>query len=61
MTTAGLRGWGIAICAGLAFGLVLAVLLQLNHPQWSPWNWIGIVGLGTVLVLMWESTKKIGD
>jgi len=61
VTTEGLRGWGIVICAALALGLIGAVLLQMSHPAWGPWNWVGIVGLGAVLVLMWESTKKIGD
>lgn len=61
MTTEGLRGWGIMICSLLAVGLVGAVLLQLNHPDWTPWNWAGIALLGGVLLVMWESTKKIGD
>jgi hypothetical protein len=60
MTEEGLRGWGIIICVLLAAGLVGTALLQMNHPAWSPWNWVGIGFIGGVLVLMWESVKKIG-
>lgn len=60
MTEEGLRGWGIAICFVLALGLFISTLLQISHPTWSPWNWVGIGGLSGVLLIMWESTKKIG-
>lgn len=61
MTEEGLRGWGIAICALLAVGLFISVLLMIAQPPDRPLTgWIGVAVLGAVLVLMWESVKKIG-
>lgn len=61
MTEEGLRGWGIVICALLAVGMFIGTLLMIAQPPARPLTgWIGVVLDGVVLVIMWESTKKIG-
>lgn len=61
MTEEGLRGWGITICALLALGLFISTLLMIAQPPERPLTgWIGVAVLGGVLVIMWESVKKIG-
>jgi hypothetical protein len=60
MTEEGLRGWGIAICALLALGLFISTLLMIANPKYGPSGWTGVLVLGGVLVIMWESVKKIG-
>jgi hypothetical protein len=61
VSTESQRGWGVAICALLALGLFIGTLVMIAQPPARPLTgWIGVAVLGAVLVLMWESTKKIG-
>ena len=55
-----LRAWGVLICVLLGIGVFTGTLIMITAPRHDFSGWIGVLLDAALLVIMWESVKKIG-
>lgn len=54
-----LRNTGIVLCVGLMICFFIGFLVMVIKPNVDQRGWIGIAGLAVLIVVLFESTKKI--